>query len=238
MGVSGLILFFGAVFVWAPAAWIYFDAVERRQAPYLWAFLALVPWFNLVVLVVYLILRARSGATAQAGGPDTRLPVYLHVGVLTFWGLAAVGLSALVYGPLHLLRAYPPPFDARATDALRTTLAFAMAVLLVSGPALGVHGWLAIRAVRRASAEAAPSLARMADGLRLLLAVLGGLTATVAVVVLVFWGMGVLFRVGELAMEQPTSMAISVLPASILSMVAGLWLLPRGAAPAAEGEPG
>lgn len=228
MGLIGLFLFLAAVFVWAPAAWIYFDSVQRRQAPYLWAFMALIPWFNLVVLVAYLVLRARS-ATPQAALPDTRLPdtrlaVYLHVAVLTFWGLTAVGLTALAYGPLHMLREQPTEFDAPAAETLRQTLAFAVAVLVIAGPALGVHLWMAARALRADRA----TIARLADGLRLLLTVLGALTTTLAIVVLIFWGIGLLFQLGEVDMEEPTSLMFSLLPASMLSVAAGLWLLPRG----------
>ena len=133
MGIVDLFLFAGAMFVWAPAVWIYFDSVERRQAPYLWALLALVPWFNLVVLFAYLILRSRGAPAPDPYAPDTRLPVYLHVGVLTLWGLAAVGLSALVFGPLDAVRSHPRPFDEFTIDTLRSVRAFAVAVLVVSG---------------------------------------------------------------------------------------------------------
>ena len=58
--------------------------------------------------------------------------------------------------------------------------------------------------------------------------VLGGLTATLAVVVLVFSGISALFRLADTDLVGPTNAALSVLPASILSVVAGLWLLPAG----------
>lgn len=177
-----------------------------------------------MVLVAYLILRSRSAEPATPVRADTRLPLYLHVAVLTFWGLVAVGLSTLIYGPLHQFRTTLPPEDT----GLRETLAFSTAVLFVSVPALAVHVWLAMRALSRASVAAAPVVGRMADGLRMILIVIGALTATLAVVVLIFWGFGRLFQVGEIEMEEVTTLSLSVLPASLLSVAAGFWLLPHG----------
>lgn len=238
MAAAAAVLFLGTVFVWVPAAAVYFDASERRQTPYLWGVLALVPWLNVIVVVAYLVRRAR--AEEEAPEPSTRLATYLHVAVLTFWGLTAVGVSALLYGVIHYARSSAMP--ARSGEprevVLRQTVAFALALLVIALPALAGHGVLLARVVRRELATAAGArVQRLEDALGLLLTVLGGLTATLAVVLLVFEGFGRLFDVGGPRSDMPSSAGFSVLPAAVASVVAAFALFPRRAVEE-EREPG
>lgn len=227
MAVVGLLLFFATLFVWIPAAAIYFDASERGQSPYLWAILAFVPWLNVIVIVAYLVMRMR---TPSSGGVEasTRLAKYLHISVLTYWGLSAFGISVALYAVIHYLRLSRPlqSFDSDPNQALREQIALALSILVIALPALAVHGVLLRRLLARAVEATRSAIDCLQDALSLLLIVLGGTTAALAVVLLVFEVIGRLLRVETGSDDITSSIALAMLPSSTLTILAA-WALRR-----------
>lgn len=234
MAGVGAALFFTILLVWVPAAALFFDAAERRQSPYLWGALAVVPFLNVVVVGAYLLLRGRAGEETTR---STRLVAYLHIGVLTFWALVAVGLNGLFYAPIRFLRspATPEEYDEPRGAVFRQTLAFALALLVIAIPALTGHLLLLRRSLADTAEAVLPRVGRMNDALGMLLTVLGGLVVTLSVVLLVFEGIGRLLSVGSGSVFLST-IAISALVPAAISIVGSLLLFPRGErAPAAGG---
>ena len=219
MAGVGAGLFFVTLLVWAPAAWLYFDAADRGHSSYLWGGLALIPFWNVVVIVAYFIVRSR--ADKQPGLEYSRVRIYQHVAVFTFWSLVAVGVASVLFGLIGYARADdPPPFfqEPRGT-VLRETLAFASALLVISIPALGVHYAFIERQLRRTTLPSADrqSLARLQSGQFSVLMVLGSIVAALTTVMLVFSVSGRLFDVGELD-RGATTFAMSALPVALLSL--------------------
>src|SRR5438046_773925 len=89
----GLGIFFVTLLVWVPAAWVFFDAQERRHSAYLWGTLTLM--FSVAALVAYFWVRSRTSANDVG---YSRGRIYLHVAIATFWGLAAIGLGIALWG--------------------------------------------------------------------------------------------------------------------------------------------
>ena len=228
MAAAGAVLFFVTLFVWVPAAWLYFDAEDRGHSAYLWGALALIPFWNVIVIVGYFIVRSR--AEAQPGLEYSRARIYQHVAILTFWGLLAVALTSNLFGLIEYARADDPPpfFEQPRGTQLRETLAFAFALIFVSVPAFIVHYGFVQRRLRQSTLSPAVrhSLARLQVGLFSVLVVLGGLIATLTTVMLVFALSGRLFDVGDLDRDA-TTFGMSALPVALLSLAltfAAFWL--------------
>ena len=230
MAEAGFGLFFVTLLVWAPAVWLYFDAEERGHSAYLWGGLALIPFWNVPVIVAYFVVRARKQPSPSLQYSRSR--IYQHVAVMTFWGLLAVAATSVLFGLNRYARAEDPPlrFEEPRDMVLRETLAFAFALLVVAGPAFAVHFSFMRRRLRRAADVAAERLAmaRLQSGLFSLIVVMSGLIATLAAVALVFEGSARLFDVGDVDSDFST-FAISVLPVALISLgvaSAVFWLAP------------
>ena len=212
-------LFFVTLLVWVPAAWLYFDAEERGHSAYLWVVLALIPFWNVPVIVAYFIVRSRKEPSPLLD--YSRARIYQHVAVMTFWGLLAVAATSVLFGLIRYARAEDPPlrFEEPRDVVLRETFAFAFALLVVAVPAFAIHFAFMRRRLTRALGEARErlSMAHLQFGLFALIVVLSGLLATLPAVVLVFELSGRLFDVGSVDRDAST-FAMSVLPVALLSL--------------------
>ena len=224
-------LFFATLLLWVPAVWLYFDAEERGHSAYLWGALALIPFWNVPVIVAYFIVRSRKQPSSSL--QYSRARIYQHVAVLTFWGLVAVGITSVLFGLIRYARAEDPPlrFEEPRDVVLRATLAFAFAVLVVAAPAFAVHFAFMRRRLRRAVDVAAERLAmaRLQSGLFSLVLIVSGLLATLSAVALVFEGSGRLFDVGNVDPDLST-FGMSVLPVALISISFAFivfWLAPE-----------
>ena len=224
-------LFFVTLLLWAPAVWLYFDAEERGHSAYLWGALALIPFWNVPVIVAYFIVRARKQPSSSL--EYSRARIYQHVAVVTFWGLVAVAATSVLFGLIRYARAEDPSrlFEEPRDVVLRETLAFAFALLVVAAPAFAVHFAFMRRRLRRAVDVAAERLAmaRLQSGLFSLVVVVSGLLATLSAVALVFEGSGRLFDVGNVDRDVST-FGMSVLPVTLISIgfaFVVFWLAPE-----------
>ena len=212
-------LFFATLLLWAPAVWLYFDAEERGHSAYLWGALALIPFWNVPVIVAYFIVRSRKQPSSSL--EYSRARIYQHVAVVTFWGLVAIAATSVLFGLIRYARAEDSPrlFEEPRDVVLRETLAFAFALLVVAAPAFAVHFAFMRRRLRRAVDVAAERLAmaRLQSGLFSLVVVVSGLLATLAAVALVFEGSGRLFDVGNVDRDLST-FGMSVLPVALISI--------------------
>jgi hypothetical protein len=244
-------LFFGTLFVWVPAVWLYFDADERGHSAYLWGGLALIPFWNIAVLVAYFVVRSRREGPEPF--PYSRGRVYLNVALLTFWGLTAIAVAVVIFGLTDYVRTDSPVprFETPRGELLRQRIAFSVALTLIAVPALAAHALLWRRA-RGRQAETAAGRAvwtSLASALVSVVIVLSGLIATLAAVGLVFEGVARLFDVGGDVDAEFSTFALSVLLPALgsIAIAYALWLDPalqRGreevrlaradAAPAAE----
>ncbi len=222
---------FFVLLVLVPAAWLYFDAEERGHSAYLWGALALIPVWNIPVIVAYFAVRARKESSPSL--EYSRARIYQHVAVITFWGLVAVGATAVLFGLIRYVRAEDPPlwFDEPRDAVLRETLAFAFALVVVAAPAFAVHFAFMRRRLRRAVEVATErlSMARLQSALFSLIVVLSGLFATLSAVELVFEGSGRLFDVGNVDRVLST-FGMSVLPVALISIAVAFvvfWLAPE-----------
>ena len=231
MAEAAFPLFFVTLLLWAPAVWLYFDAEERGHSAYLWGGLALIPFWNVPVIVAYFIVRARKEPSPSLEYSRSR--IYQHVAVMTFWGLLAVAAASVLFGLIRYARAEDPPlrFVEPRDVLLRETLAFAFALVVVAGPAFAFHFAFMRRRLRRAAGAAAERLAmaRLQSGLFALVVVMSGLIATLSAVALVFEGSARLFDVGDVDRDLST-FAMSVLPIALISLgfaFAVFWLAPE-----------
>ena len=220
-------LFFVTLLVWVPAAWLYFDAEERGHSAYLWGVLALIPFWNVPVIVAYFIVRSRKEPSPLLD--YSRARIYQHVAVMTFAGgcdeghreSLAVAATSVLFGLIRYARAEDPPlrFEEPRDVVLRETLAFAFALLVVAVPAFAIHFAFMRRRLTRALGEARErlSMAHLQFGLFALIVALSGLLATLPAVVLVFELSGRLFDVGSVDRDAST-FAMSVLPVALLSL--------------------
>lgn len=231
MAAAGIGLFFGTLFVWVPAVWVYFDAEERGHSAYLWGALALFPFWNVLVLVGYFIVRAREERPVQY--PYSRGRIYLNVALLTFWGLTAIAIAVAVFGLIDYARTNETVarFATPRGDLLRERLAFAVALSLIAVPVVAVHALLWRRARNEQSESDAGRAVwtRLASALASVVIVLSGLIAAVAVVGLVFEVVGRLFEVGADLETEVSTFALSVLVPALGSLAiayAAIWLDP------------
>jgi hypothetical protein len=224
-------LFFVTLLLWVPAIWLYFDAEERGHSAYLWGALALIPVWNVPVIVAYFIVRSRKQPSSAL--EYSRARIYQHVAVVTFWGLVAVGVTSVLFGLIRYARADGAArlFEEPRDVVLRATLAFAFALLVVAAPAFAVHFAFMRRRLRRAVDVAAERLAmaRLQSGLFSLVLLVSGLLATLSAVTLVFEGSGRLFDVGNVDRDLST-FGMSVLPVALISIGVAFivfWLAPE-----------
>ena len=231
MSGAALGLFFATVLLWVPAVWLYFDAEERGHSAYLWGALALIPFWNVPVIVAYFIVRARKQPSPSL--EYSRARIYQHVAVITFWALVAVGVTSVLFGLIRYARADDPArlFEEPRDMVLRATFAFAFALVVVAAPAFTVHFAFMRRRLRRAVDVPAERLAmaRLQSGLFSLVLIVSGLLATLSAVALVFEGSGRLFDVGNVDRDVST-FGMSVLPVALISIGLAFvvfWLAPE-----------
>ena len=217
--------------VWAPAAWVYFDAQERGLSAYVWGTLALLPFTNVVVIIFYYRHRARTEPPPLL--EYTRTRIYEHVAVMTFYGLLVVATISVLFGVIEYVRAEDPPLplEQPRETVLRETLALVVALWVISVPALVAHYALVWHRLAALPAEGAErrTMAQLQQGLFSLIVVLGGLLAAFSTVVLVFEVTGRLFDVGGLGRDLST-FGLSALPISLLAIqvaYAVLWMSPE-----------
>ncbi len=208
-------LFFVTVFLWVPAAWVFFDSQDRGHSSYLWGALTLI--FSLPALVVYFIVRSRWAARpGYAAAEYSRSRIYFHVAVVTFWGLTTVAATAAMFGVYQWVGASEGPFDDRGRT-LREALAFGLPLLLIAVPATAVHVVMLRRRVAAATGPVRESLSRLLRGLESLMLVLGGLIATAAGISALFGLSGSLFDVGGFDRDG-WAFTLSTLVTSLLSV--------------------
>lgn len=195
MTETAFTLVLSTVFWWMPAAWVFFDAEERDSSSYLWGAVSLV--FGLFGVIVYFIVRSRRPPAAV---PYSRGRIYLHVGLLTFWGLSMVAVSSLVWG---LLQATDGERIAnRDEDPLRASLAFAVATAVIAAPAFVAHAVLLRRTIRSTVDGAVRlALARMQEGFAWLTVVIAGIIGAFGAAVLIYGGVGFVFDLGSLSRD-------------------------------------
>lgn len=215
----GLGIFFVTLFLWVPAAWVFFDAQERGHSAYLWGALTLM--FSLAVLVVYFIVRSRG--VRRQSATYSRGRIYLHVATMTFWGLAAVGTAVALFGVFQRIGATEDleRFGTSLADrdqTLREALAFGVAILVICLPAVVLHLLLLRRQVARAEGADRLSLARLQSGLFSLLVVLGGLLAFAVFASAVFGVTALAFDVDGQIGREGWATILSLLVVSLLSL--------------------
>lgn len=223
-----VVLFFLTLFVWVPAAWIYFDAEERGHSGFFWGALALIPFWNIWVVIGYFIVRGRKDPVPDLEYSRTR--IYQHVAVMTFYGLVTLMAISVLFGFVSYVRADDPPlpFQEPRGDVLRDRLAMAVAILLVSVPAFAAHFAFMRRRLIRAASTTTERLfmARQQLALFALVVVLSGLIAALALVLLAFELSGWMFDVGGVG-KNASSFAFSALPIAVFSLAivyAELWM--------------
>ncbi|MGE3961598.1 MAG: zinc ribbon domain-containing protein [Dehalococcoidia bacterium] len=202
---SAAIVFF-TVFWWIPAAWVFFDAEERDYSAYLWGAVSLVFWF--LGTIVYFVVRSRRAPTSV---PYSRSRIYLHVGLLTFWGLTMTAIWSMLWGVLQWAGA-EDGFFAEREEELRYSLAFGLATGLIAAPALVLHYILLRR--RITSTVEGPvrlALARMQEGMAWLTVVISAIIAAFGGAVLVYGVVGTLFDLGSLSRDAGANAAAATL---------------------------
>jgi hypothetical protein len=213
-------IFFITLFFWVPAVWVFFDAQERGHSAYLWGALTLM--FSLAALVVYFAVRAGRGRR-EAGSTYSRGRIYLHVAAITFWGLAAVGVTVALYGVLQRVGAsedtsFLGTSLAERDRTLREALAFGIALLVICLPATALHLVLIRRQVLRSAGDERLALARLQSGLFSLLTVIGGLIAFSAFAAAVFGVTALAFDVEGQIGRDGWSAILPMLAISSLSL--------------------
>lgn len=209
MGESAAGIVIVVIFYWVPIAWVFFDAEERDYSSYLWAGLSAFLWFAGVI--IYYVVRSRRGAVAA---PYSRGRIYLHVGLLTSWGLLMSGIFMLIWGPITWWGASAGPF-INPEEEIRESLAFGLATILIAAPAFLVHWELLRRRIAQSTGAARVALARAQQGMAWLTVVVAGLIALLGVAIAAYALVGTLLDVGDLSQEGVGWVAATTLTAGI-----------------------
>lgn len=242
MSEAAVVIFIFTLFWWVPAAWVYFDAEERGHSGYLWGGLALIWWIP--AIVVYFIVRSRR--KGALGFAYSRGRIYLHVAIVTTWGLAALAASVILWAVTDYYRSRDDGFPfADPETELRQQLAFGVALLVVAAPALALHliAWRRGRGRPRADDGERLASARLEGGLASLIVALSGPIAALALVVLVLSGIAAVLEAGGVDRDLTTFALASGVPAavSLAAAYALFWLdddFRRGRALVREAELG
>ena len=214
VGIYFLILLF-----WVPAAWVYVDAEERGLSAYLWGGLTLLG--SVITLIFYYRHRARVDV------PDSlsyrRGRIYMHVALLTFYGVVFASLLILLGALIDYVRGDDPLSTSLfgRGEELRRSVALVVALLVIAVPLLAVHYEGLRRRVARGMSDAAARLdiGQLQRALVSVVVLLSSLLGLLAITVLVFEVTGRLFDVGGVGRDAST-FGMSALIVSVLSLAA------------------
>lgn len=210
-------IFFLVLLFWVPAAWVYIDAEQRGHSAYLWGGLTLLS--SVLALIFYYRRRSQVGDPPELNYGRGR--VYIHVALLTFYGIIFVSTLILASALIDYIRGEDPLSESllgRDTE-LRRAVALVVALSVIALPMLAVHYEMMRRRIAPLAMVERGRFARIERANVNLVRVFSALTSLLAATMLVFEVTGRLFDVGGIGRDAST-FGLSALIAGLLSLAA------------------